>query len=136
MMVRRLVIFGFFAASMLTPLSAAFAYQSTEKIYQIPAMPLKDALVAFAEQSGFSISFDGAELEHLRSGYVIGAKSPVDALTQILARSPYDFEIIGEQTVRLTRRKRAEQAPKKILRRNSGAPSADNILVTATKRYA
>lgn len=101
--------------------------------YEIAAMPVRDALVSLARQSGVSISFEDFDLEGYRSGYVYGASSVADALEIILSRTPYAYEFTGDDTIRLTLRPPdARNALSALVRADAG----DVILVTATKREA
>ncbi len=106
--------------------------------YQIPAMDLKKAIVALARQSGLSISFNGAQLDGLRSNYVVSALSDFDALEKILARSPYTFQLVGDRTVILKPRelKENESVAPAAAREVQAQPYFDSIIVTATKRDA
>lgn len=109
---------------------------SGAQVYQIPAMPLKDALAELAAQSGVSIDFNGRKVGRYRSRVVVGVDGAANALKIMLSRTPFDFEITGPDTVRLVARTDARPPKKRV--ENGLAPSMrpDAIVVTATKRTA
>lgn len=105
--------------------------------YDVAAMPVRDALVDLARQSGVSIGFEGLSLDGYRSGYVIGANSLETALARILSSTPYGFEYIGPDTIRLTLRDaKAHRDQPNEPRDESMIDVVDMIVVTATKRPA
>jgi len=133
-MVRRLLLLCVLALCAMS--AGAGAQSNAGTSYEIPAMALMDALVTLAKQAGLSISFNEAQLERYRSGYVIAAATPADALEIILERSPYTFEFTGVHTVRLVHRRQPPKSLDNIALRPIVDEPSDLILVTATKRDA
>jgi iron complex outermembrane recepter protein len=131
---RWFVLVGILAA-VSGPLTVYAAEQPRSSAhYQIPAMPLKDALIDLAEQAGISISYNGLSLENYRSGYVVNTSSETDALKIILSRTPFSFQFTGDRTIKLTQRAGDHTKQRASAIRPTVQP--DLILVTATKREA
>lgn len=62
----------------------AFARQASTAVYDMPAMPLSEALARFGRQSGFHVNYDERLAHGLTSRPVVGAASPHEALDQLL----------------------------------------------------
>lgn len=76
--------------------------EATAARYRIPAQPLSDALLRFAEQSGLQVSADAAAIRNARSSPVHGVMPAGEALQRLLAGSGFNGAI-REGTVTLTR---------------------------------
>lgn len=75
--------------------------QTTATRYRIPAQPLSDALLRFAEQSGLQVSADAPAIRNARSAPVEGVMPAAEALQRLLAGSGFNGAIQG-RTVSLT----------------------------------
>lgn len=113
----------------------AFAQRPDEtRAYDIPPMSLKKALGKLARKADLSIAYDDLPMKGYRSGYVFGEIGARDALAMLLSNSPYGFEFVGPDTVRLTLIKKP--AAKAAETDGSSYDGRDSIVVTATKREA
>ncbi len=63
---------------------AQLAQAAAERLFDIPAQPLADALTEFGRQSGLRVTVDAALVRGLSSPAVAGAMAPEDALRQLL----------------------------------------------------
>ena len=105
--------------------------------FALPPMPLRKALSYFAQQTDISIAYDGNSVDEFRSGMTYGAFTPGNALEKILARTPFAFEFMSHDTVRLVARSKIEPSSSVLgLPKSFTARAPDTILVTATKRTA
>jgi outer membrane receptor protein involved in Fe transport len=118
-------------ASILTLLGSAAA--DTGRI-EIPAMPVREALVVLAEKAGLSIAFSDFDLDGYRSRRVIDASAVDKALDAILASTPYTYELTGHDTVKLVVRPTIASGPGEQSAVRAPPVPPDVILVTAMKR--
>jgi outer membrane receptor protein involved in Fe transport len=104
--------------------------------FEMPAMPVHDALVVLAQKAGLSIAFDDFDLDGYRSRRILAASTIDKALDTILATTPYTYELTGDDTVKLV--VRPPVSSDHDAHAGIGAPVAsappDVILVTAMKR--
>jgi len=100
----------------------------------IPAMPLRDALIRLAREAEVSISFGDLPIGDYRAEYVIGAATPEEALDRLLKRTPFAYEVGDSATIRLILRSSRLTNVDPIDGPGSRSFSADVILVNATKR--
>ena len=63
---------------------ASSALLQQQHAFDLPAQPLADALIAFAQQSGLQVSADQQLVGHLRSKAVKGQMSSEQALSRLL----------------------------------------------------
>lgn len=114
------------------PIPASLA-RSPSRI-DIPAMPLRDALIRLAQQADISISFGDLPVNEYRGGYVIGASSVEEALDSLLDRTPFTYEVGANDTVRLSLGAKAPDTTGSMPIVTGSPISTDVIIVDATKR--
>lgn len=68
-----------------TPASAQSAGKPTQRGFDIPALPLNEALRLFMQQSGIQISYASGDGANVRTSAVRGSFAPAAALSQLLA---------------------------------------------------
>jgi outer membrane receptor for ferric coprogen and ferric-rhodotorulic acid len=74
---------------------------TTSVSLNIPAQPLRQALLTFSQQSGQNVLLDGNLDSALRSSAVVGVYSPEQALAELLKGSGYSFARTDAMTVYL-----------------------------------
>lgn len=79
----------------------AQAAASTQHQFDIPAQPLREALLAFGAQSGFQVTAEGPLVEGRTSASVSGDIAPVEALSRLLAGTGLTFRFDGRDAVRI-----------------------------------
>ncbi|MGC4071437.1 MAG: TonB-dependent receptor [Nibricoccus sp.] len=67
--------------------------------WSLPAQPLADALLAYAERSGQQVLFSARELQGVRSQAVEGEYEPKEALERLLAGTNFEAVFTGEKSV-------------------------------------
>lgn len=103
-----------------------------DRFYDIPAMPLRQALERFAREADLSVALDGVDLKGVRSNYLYGRMDASVALRTLLARTPFDYKFVAADAVRLV--PRAARPSSKSTASPQSALDDVPILVTATKR--
>ncbi|WP_425407430.1 TonB-dependent siderophore receptor [Hwanghaeella sp.] len=84
--------------------STAQLAQSREAIpFDIPQMPLAQALTIFGQQSGYQVSVHGTVVDGIDSGRVDGKMTADEALNILLNGTGITYRIDGADTVTLTR---------------------------------
>lgn len=71
--------------------------------FDIPAQPLRSAVIAFAEQAGIQVFFDSGKLAGLQSHALKGTYAPEQGLRLLLGGSPVRYSFTGERRVNLER---------------------------------
>ncbi|WP_231923316.1 TonB-dependent siderophore receptor [Sphingobium cloacae] len=99
------VFMGTAAAGAIAAPAMAQAQTVAERSFNIPAQPLADALVAFADQSGYQVTADGGMIRGVRTNGVNGTLAPTQALGQLLSGTGFTFRISGNMVT-------VERAPK------------------------
>lgn len=74
----------------------AFAQESAQRAYDIPAQPLPSALTAFGRQSGLQVSVPAALARGRTSGAVSGRLSANEAVSRLLAGTGLTYRIQGD----------------------------------------
>lgn len=74
---------------------AAYAQAASERSFNIQPQSLADALVAFASQSGYQVTTNGAEIRGVRTNGVKATLPSAQALNQILAGTGFTYRING-----------------------------------------
>ena len=70
----------------------------TRKSFDIPALPLEQALVAFRQQSGLSVELDAALVATAQSYPLAGSHAPADALRRLLTGTGYSAQFVDDRT--------------------------------------
>jgi iron complex outermembrane recepter protein len=94
----------------------------------IPAQALRQAIGAFAAQTGLQIVYVSNLVEGRLSGAAPAGLPPARALARLLAGTGIDFVVLNNHMITLT------LAPKAPLHQSSELSALDAIVVTATKR--
>ncbi|WP_168172882.1 TonB-dependent receptor [Pseudomonas sp. PA27(2017)] len=71
--------------------------------FDIPAQPLRSAVIVFAEQAGIQVFFDSGKLAGLQSHELKGPYAPEQGLRVLLGGSPVSYSFTGERRVSLER---------------------------------
>ncbi|MGE4322905.1 MAG: TonB-dependent siderophore receptor [Sphingobium sp.] len=74
---------------------AAYAQTASERSFSIQPQSLADALVAFANQSGYQVTTNGAEIRGVRTNGVNGTFPSFDALSHLLIGTGFTYRING-----------------------------------------
>lgn len=85
----------------LRPSGESQMAQADSGTYNIPPQPLRSALTAFAEQSGWQLFYSAEAAEGIRSPGVVGSLTPETALKELLSGTGLDFRITEARTVTL-----------------------------------
>ncbi|MFF7707588.1 TonB-dependent hemoglobin/transferrin/lactoferrin family receptor [Pseudomonas sp. NPDC007930] len=86
------------------PATAAAATAHTVRVpFNIPAQPLGEAVLAYAEQAGVQVFFESTRLAGLRSMAVTGEHTPREALALLLGSNPVSYSFQNEHSVSLER---------------------------------
>lgn len=93
----------------LVPLSDIAAAEpppaDVARVFDIPSLPLEDALYAFGAATGIEVYADGAALAGKRSTAVSGALLPDRALRALLSGTGLDARTIGPRAITLAPRR-------------------------------
>lgn len=76
---------------------------ATQVEFDIPAQPLRSAVIAFAEQAGIQVFFDSGKLAGLQSHELKGPYAPEQGLRLLLGGAPVSYSFTGERRVNLER---------------------------------
>lgn len=116
----RWVIAAAAVAFLLHPARAEPAAPATAGVhFDIPGLPLADALVAFGSTTGLEIFYDGSLAVGVRSKPVAGTLAPPDALKQLLAGTGYVARVADSQTFTI---KRGSELPRTVAATNARLP--------------
>lgn len=85
----------------VSPSGAIRLAQADSVTFDIPPQPLRSALTAFAEQSGWQLFYSAQVAEGFQSQGFSGSSTPEAALKQLLAGTRLDFRITEPRTVTL-----------------------------------
>lgn len=92
----------------LVPLSDMVVAETLQadiaRVFNIPSLPLEDALYAFGAATGIEVYADGAALAGKRSTAVSGELVPDRALRELLLGTGLDARTIGPRAITLTPR--------------------------------
>src|SRR5688572_2976153 len=88
-----------FLLVVLVPFGAAGAAQPPTVTFDINPQPLNLALTQFAQQSGLQVVFVAEIGRDFNSSGLAGAYTPQEALQQLLASTPFDYDFINPRTV-------------------------------------
>ncbi|MEZ5921950.1 MAG: TonB-dependent receptor [Parvularculaceae bacterium] len=102
----------------------------------IPAGSLQDSLAALAHDTGLSIGFGDVSLKGYESRPVYRAPTARQALDRILAKSPFTYKFVDEDTVLIVERAEDDSLVDGDHSAPMRAGARDTIYVTATKRTA
>ncbi len=87
--------------------------QQAQANFSIPEQSLQQALLAFGNQAGVSITMPDDSLLSRRSRAVQGVRSQSEALTALLAGTGLSFEFVAPNAVRVFAQERRSEAPKR-----------------------
>lgn len=79
----------------------AMAQSSAQRAFDVPSMPLGEALAIFSQQSGLQVTGQGPLIEGRNSSALSGSYSPAEALSRLLTGSGLTFRFEGSDAVRL-----------------------------------
>lgn len=74
------------------------------RMFDIEPKPLNLALTEFAQQAGLQVVFVAEIGRNLASGGLAGSFTPQEALTRLLANTPFDYDFINPRTVTIRAR--------------------------------
>jgi iron complex outermembrane recepter protein len=97
--------------------------------FNIAPQALSSALIAFSTQSGVEVATAGADISHLKSNGVGGARAVGEALTVLLEGTGLQFDAVGVNTIAITTATRPATQTE-----NPDAAVLEEVLVTAQKR--
>lgn len=75
--------------------------QADAMVFDIAPQPLRSALIAFAEQSGWQLFYSAQAAEGIQSNGISGSVAPEAALKELLANTGLDFHVTEPRTVTL-----------------------------------
>lgn len=109
--------------------------QQAQANFSIPEQKLQDALLAYGQQAGVSITMPDDALLYRRSRAVQGARTQSDALAALLAGSGLTFEFVSPNAVRVFVPEKRSEAPRQAPRPAVAAPvqAQDEITVVASR---
>ena len=81
----------------------AQAASAGQRSFNIPAQPLREALLIFSQQSGLQVTAQGPLVEGRMGAAVSGSYAPADALARLLAGTGLTYRFDGNDAVRLER---------------------------------
>lgn len=142
-MIRSLAVPSLIAAACSSPVAAAEA-----RSFEIPALPLDQALMRLGEQAGVSVGGSDPRISLARSKPVSGKMTLANALRKMLRGSGLTFVIVDSRTVRIIAapperqrqlkplvRAKSQLQPKEIAVRDPvSVPEPKEIVVTASKQ--
>ncbi len=142
-MIRSLAVPSLIAAACSSPVAAAEA-----RSFEIPALPLDQALMRLGEQAGVSVGGSDPRISLARSKPVSGKMTLANALRKMLRGSGLTFVIVDSRTVRIIAapperqrqlkplvRAKSQLQPKELAVRDPvSVPEPKEIVVTASKQ--
>ncbi|MDE1150404.1 MAG: TonB-dependent receptor [Azospirillaceae bacterium] len=69
--------------------------------FNVPAQPLREAILVFSQQSGLQVTGQGPLIEGRTSAAVVGDFAPAEALGRMLAGTGLTFRFVGHDAVQL-----------------------------------
>lgn len=109
---------------------AARSVSARTFVIGIPAEPVPQALVDLAIQTELSISDTGVDFASAKTVAVAGTYTAEQALSRMLADTPFKFRFVDPSTVQVYRADDVTPA----VRRSAAATPPEIVVVTATKR--
>jgi iron complex outermembrane recepter protein len=142
-MIRSLAVPSLIAAACSSPVAAAEA-----RSFEIPALPLDQALMRLGEQAGVSVGGSDPRISLARSKPVSGKMTLANALRKMLRGSGLTFVLVDSRTVRIIAapperqrqlkplvRAKSQLQPKELAVRDPvSVPEPKEIVVTASKQ--
>lgn len=101
--------------------------QADSVAFDIPPQPLRSALTAFAEQSGWQLFYSAEVAEGLRSRGVVGPLTPEAALKVLLTGTGLDFRMTEALTVTVIQSQPAAVSPLAPLTTQDQVPRSERM---------
>ena len=111
------------------PAVGAFPHGANDLSTEIPAQPLQQALITFANSTGLHLVYVSQLALGKNAHAVPAGLSPADGLSRLLEGTGLTYEFLDPTTIKIVERRRA----KPPVRDDPGAP-LDQIVVSAMKR--
>lgn len=87
-------------------LNGSAVAQADSAVFDIPPQPLRTALTAFAEQSGWQLFYSAEVAERIMSAGIAGSLGPDEALKALLSGTGLDFRLTAPRVVTLIQAQR------------------------------